>query len=460
LTSGSSRPRLAALAAAGLALLLPPGAGAVDVKLWPLFRYAHDEKTDEMRWSALGPLIEFTRTAEMRDLRIRPLLWLQQRRGAGHDDRADILYPLASTRWTDDYQSLRFLLFTFRTAPVDGRGADRAPPPAERWASRFTLFPLVFYRHHPEQGTHLSVLPFWLDLDDFLGYEHVRAVMFPAYLRLTEPRVERRFYGFPFVSTVGGADGRGVRVWPIWGDKEIVGRERTRYVLWPFHIRSERLVPGYGWESQRIDFPVYAAVDGPARQHRAWGVVAHTHTIDWRERTEVTGAPWPFTVRARFIGDEEYFTWRLAPFYGRSDRDGISSRFYAWPVYRRKFQDVDAFHYRRQDVFAVLWRRQTVANDVSGRWERLETVFPALRAEEAGDRDFGQVPAVFDSLLPRNRGVLAMWAPLYGALRWDTGLERRLDWNVLWGLVAREDGRWLPPWYVDLGGPDEAVDGG
>jgi hypothetical protein len=442
LTSGSRRVVLALV----LALHAAAPCGAVDVKLWPLFRYAHDETTDEMRWS------------EFRDLRIRPLIWLRQHRGPAHDDSSDILYPLASTRWTDDYQSFRFLLFTYRTSPTGSSGPAGERPPPERWSSRMTLFPFVFYRHEPEAGTRLSVLPFWLDLDDFLGYEHVRAVMFPGYLALTEPRVERRFYGFPFVSTVGGPDGRGFRLWPFFGTKDIVDREHTRYVLWPFYIRSERLIPGYGWESQRIDFPVYAAIDGPVRQSRAWGVVAHTHTIDWVERTEVTGAPWPFTLRARLLGEEEYFTWRLAPFYGRSDRDGISSRFYAWPMYRRKYQDVDDFHYRRQDVLAILWRRQTVES--SGRSERLETIFPLLRAETVDERDFGQAPALVDSLLPKNRGILALWAPLYGAVRWDTEADRSRDWNLLWGLVAREEGRWRSPWSIDLDRWEGAADGG
>src|SRR5436309_727191 len=104
----SSRARLGA-ATLGLVLLLPARAIALDIKLWPLFRYASEGPGDEVRWTAFGPLLEFTRTADSRDLRIRPLLWLHQRRGPAHDDRAEILFPLAATRWQEDYQSFRFL---------------------------------------------------------------------------------------------------------------------------------------------------------------------------------------------------------------------------------------------------------------------------------------------------------------------------------------------------------------
>jgi hypothetical protein len=432
----------------------------VDVKLWPLFRYASNAERGEVRWSALGPFLEFASTPETRDLRIRPFLWLRQRRGTERDDRAEIFYPIASSRWEDNYQSFRFLVFTYRTAPRPGTAAaPGAPPPAEEWASRFSLFPFVFYRHSPERGTRLSVLPFYLDQEDFLGYERVRALMFPAFVQLNEPGLERRYYLFPFVSTVGGALGRGVRVWPFYGTKEIAGRERTQYVMWPFHIRSARLLPTGEWEQRRINFPAFAAIDGGGRTTRGYGLVAYVHTEDERRGLESTGAPWPFVVRERALGEDEYRTWRVFPFYGRSDHRGISSRFYAWPAYRRKSQDVEDFHYERQDVGTVIWRRQHQENTTSGREERLLTFFPALRSAQDDERVHGQVPAFADSLLPKNRGILAMWAPLYGLVRWDTRPNGARDWNALWGLVAEEDEEVMGPWHFDLDAEEGRRDG-
>src|SRR5439155_1298582 len=136
-------PRRAALLVACLLTLARP-ASALDVKLWPLFRYAHDEANDVVRWSAFGPILEFTRTPEARDLRIRPLLWLRQQRGGERDDQADILFPLISTRWQNDYQTFRFLLFTYSNRPAP-KPETRAPT----WATRFELFPFVFYRSSP-----------------------------------------------------------------------------------------------------------------------------------------------------------------------------------------------------------------------------------------------------------------------------------------------------------------------
>ena len=419
------------------------------MKLWPLVRYARDEATGDVRWTAFGPLIEFRRTAETRDFFIRPLLRLHQRRGVGHDDQSDILYPLAATRWQEDYQTFRLLLFTYRTG-TRATPAPKETPPAPEWTSRFTLFPFVFYRSSPERGRQLSVAPFYLDLDDFVGYQQVKMVMFPAYLRLSEPQVERRYYAFPFVATYGGPAGRGFRVLPFYGTREIVGQERSSFVLWPFHVRSERLVPGYGWERRRLDLPFFAAIDGAGRHVRSYGPFAYTHAIDERKGIESIGAPWPFVFRQRRLGSREWEVWRVFPFYARSDVRGISSRLYAWPAYRRKSEDVDDYHYERRRVLEFLWRHQTVSNETSGHHETVTTMFPWLRSEQDDWRAFGQAPALFDSLLPKNPGILSMWAPLYGLLRWDTRPDGARDWNLLWGLTAREDGRLLGPWHLDL----------
>jgi hypothetical protein len=77
------------------------------------------------------------------------------------------------------------------------------------------------------------------------------------------------------------------------------------------------------------------------------------------------------------------------------------------------------------------------------------TIFPVLRAEREKWRHFGQAPALADSLLPRNRGVLENWAPLYALVRWDTRPDGARDWNLAWGLMTREARRLGGPWHLD-----------
>jgi hypothetical protein len=448
---GRGRRRLAG--ALALVLVLPGAAAGLDVKLWPLFRYARDDARGLVRWSALGPLIEYTATPETREFRLRPLIAYRARKGRVHDDRAEILYPLLSTRWQDDYQSFRMLLFNYRTSPRPGTPHPPGePPPAAAWPSRLALVPFVFYHHSPEEGSHLSVLPFWFDERGFLGWDRFRAIMFPAYVQLEEPGVVRTFTPFPFFSTVGGPLGDGVRVWPFYGRTDVAGREHSSYALWPFHIRSRRWLSAYGWEERRVDLPVHLSADGELRHTVVWGPFAYLHSIDERRGTEAIGAPWPLVFRERFLGEEAWHTWRLFPFYGRKDVGGRSNRFYAWPAYRRRAYDEDAFHYLRRDVGLLLWRSQQQVNTDSGHEQHLLTVIGAWRAEEDDGHASGQAPALLDSLLPRNRGILDAWAPLWAAWRWDTRPDGARDWSLLWGLVAREDGRLRGPWYLEHDG--------
>src|SRR5262249_49071258 len=176
-------------------------------------------------------LIEYVRTPELQDLRIRPFLWLTRRLGSDPDERMEILTPILSARRQGDDESLRFLLISRHwTAP---RAA--APQPT----SSFTFLPFVFFRSDAAHGTHLGVLPFSLDLTDVFGYERVRTVLFPAYLELDEPRVERRFYGFPFVSTLGGTDGSGWRVWPVYGSAAGPRPGPPRHAMCPLSVADQ-----------------------------------------------------------------------------------------------------------------------------------------------------------------------------------------------------------------------------
>jgi hypothetical protein len=414
----------------------------MDVKLWPLFRYARDDTRGQLRWSAFGPLVEFSRTPETRELRIRPILWLRQQRGARHDDRADILYPLAASRWQDDYQSFRFLLFTYRTTAPAG---VEPPPPYEQWTSRLTLLPFVFYRRSPEDGANLSIFPFYLDADDVLGWDHVRAIAFPAYLRLSEPGVERRFYFFPFVSTVGGPLGSGVRVWPFYGETEIAGGADPVRPLAVRH-RERPLRRRRGLGAAAVYFPAFATIDG-GRTTRGYGMGAY---IPPWIRAVASSRPGHRgrSPSASALGETEYRTWRCFRFtVGARAWDRVAVLCLA--AYRTKSQDVEDFHYRRHDVGLVLWRRQRLESEASGHDERLLTVFPLLRDASDDGRRHGQTPALADSLLPKNRGVLELWAPLYGLLRWDTRPDGARDWNAGFGFLAREGGRLRGPWYFE-----------
>jgi len=230
--------------------------------------------------------------------------------------------------------------------------------------------------------------------------------------------------------------------------------------MWPFYVENERLVPEYGWEHRLLVLPVYAALDGEERTSRGYGVLAYTHTVDQREGYEAIGSPWPVVFRDRRLGEEGYRVWRLAPFYGWSDREGIRSTFVLWPLYRTTDQEHGDFHFHRRDGLLVVWRHQRERDPGTGHSRALDTLLGVLRSDAVNGRPAGQVPALMDSLVPANRGILAMWAPLWGVFRWDTSPGGHLDWSLLWGLASRERGHLRSPWFIDRAPPTEEDDGG
>jgi hypothetical protein len=429
----------AACAIAVLLVLLGavPPAGALEIGLWPLFSWANDPGTGSVRWSALGPLVAYRSTPSEREFLVRPLVRVHEDRES-RDVETDLAYPIAATHWRRDEWSLRFLLFTAR-----GR---IGPPPAGAPITRFVLFPLVFYRERAED-TDLGVLPFYLDLHDAFGWSRVRAIAFPLFFELDEPRVRRTWTPFPFVSVVGGEDGSGLHVFPFYGRTDVAGTSASGYLLWPFFTWADRTTPDGGVERRRVLVPFFASLEGPDRTMRAYGLTGYTTSIDRRRGTESTGSPWPLVVREREIGGSTYDTWRLFPIYGRSSRDGITRRFYLWPALRSLAQDDGAFHFRRHDAMLVAWRRERDWDDATGRTHGLDTLVGLWRVDTLDGLSSGQVPAVFDAIAPHARGVRALWAPLTALVRWDTRPEAT-DWSLLFDLVAHRDGRLLGPWYV------------
>jgi hypothetical protein len=431
-----------AAGAAGLTLLVGVVLGGVDpahatdVAIWPLFHYVRDDAAGTLRWSALGPLLAYERTATTRELLVRPLLRLRRDRDTV---QADVLFPLAAARVEPGYESVRFLLF---------RHVVR-----ENGARDTTLFPVATWRVDPEHGRSVALLPLFARLHGFLGFDEVAAVLFPLWLRVESAGVSRRWHPFPFVSTVSGGGAHGLRLWPLWGDVDIPGREHTRFVLWPFYVASERHDARYGDERRLLVVPFWASLDGPWRSSRGWGVLGRTHTVDRLLGAEAIGAPWPFAYRERALGEEAWRVERWAPLWGRSDVGGIRSRFWLWPVARTTDQDQDDAHYHRRDAFLVLWRDVRAWNDASGRREGLWTLFPLWRETAVDDRIDGQAPAIADALVPWSRGVTALWAPLWSLFAWRTGSDGSLEWSVAWDLVSREHGRVRPPFHLDLGTP-------
>ena len=185
-----------------------PAAKPRSVNLWPLFQYESDPATRKTHVSIFGPLIEYRADADRQAFFVRPLVSIDQSR-VGHDDHTSFLGPLLTSDWGQTEQVTKGLggLFTYRTrTSADGRTLE---------AQRARLLPIYFYDwDQTEPAGRVSVVPLYADIDDFLGYERIEMVAFPAYLRLKRPSLDRYYYPYPIISR-DGPPGSGYRLWPF-----------------------------------------------------------------------------------------------------------------------------------------------------------------------------------------------------------------------------------------------------
>ncbi len=187
---------------------IDPEAKPRSINLWPLFQYDSDPQARSSRLRVFGPLLEYRATAERQAIHVRPFVSIDQAR-VGHDDHVSFLGPVLrshwgqTTQWTTGFGGL----FTYRTrTSADGRTLE---------AQTARLLPLYFYEwKNPEPEGRLSVAPFYVDLEDFYGYEKVEMVLFPAYVRLKTPTLDRYYYPYPIIQR-DGPPGSGYRLWPF-----------------------------------------------------------------------------------------------------------------------------------------------------------------------------------------------------------------------------------------------------
>jgi hypothetical protein len=417
-------------------------AAAFEAKLWPLFDVVARER--ETRVSLLGPLVEWRSDDEGSSFALRPL-FTTSTGDAGRT--ASFLYPVAT--W--DADSAGSVLRVLGMASYARTRADA--PGAEGGGTALEIFPLLFFRSGAA-GTSFSLIPLYADLERFFGYERVRMLLFPLYLRLEEPLWHRTYLPFPFVSWLGGRAGGGFRVWPLWG-RTVEGAQRdTRYLFWPFWIRRVEHPGRADAVTTRIVWPLFSSIEGPTLRSRSWSFLPlvllplYTHTVDLRTDREIIAFPWPAEVVERERSTGRRLSLRLAPFWQDRTSGVLRSRFVMWPFYRHREGLGDDAGYRRTDVLFFLYRSERA--EEAGEAVATDVLVPFWRSRGSEHRGSAQALTFLDGLFPTNDKLAAAWAPLYrlyGEERDETAVRR----DVLWRMWEWGGGKVRPPWYLSAG---------
>jgi hypothetical protein len=416
-------------------LLLAAGTSqAFELRAWPLFEL--ERRGTETEAHAFGPIVEWHRDDERGSFALRPLVEVSRAPRDG-TSRGSFLYPLASWQSSSEELSVRFFGV--------GSYVRRATPLPDRpYTREFRIFPFVFYHRGPSVGASLSVVPLYANLEHFFGYERVQMLLFPLFLKLSEPLYERTWLPFPFFSRVGGRAGEGVRVWPVYGHTVLGSDYESTYLGWPFYIRAVEHPGREGAVTTRISWPFFSSLDGPTVHSRSYAFLLilplYTHTIDLRTDTEIKGFPWPFWTTQTDRKSGERLSLRLTPLYESRRTAALESKFYFWPFYRRRTGLGDSASYERSDVLFVFYRDQLEPGDPP---LHIHALVPLGVCRRPGD---GQALTLLDGMFPKNEALQTLYAPLYRIF------GRRLDgsgthYDALWRMWTWGDGKLRPPWY-------------
>ncbi len=411
-----------------------------ELRVWPLGEIARSEGATHTR--LLGPFLEWRREGERRALAIRPLLTYATDSKLG-ESSGSFLYPLTSWSSAADEFSLRFLGV--------GSYVWRREPPVDRpYRRELTIVPFVFFRSG-DAGTSFSLLPFYGNVEHLLGYERVRMVLFPLYLRLEEPRWRKTWLPFPFFSKVGGAAGEGTRLWPIYGHTRLGTDYEATYVAWPLYVRAAAHPGRADQMTSRISWPLFSTIDSPQLESRSYGFLPlvflplYTHTIDRTTNSEITGFPWPAWMHQDDLTTGARRSTRYTPIYERRETENLVSTFYGWPFYRHREGRGDDAGYERTDVLFVLYRDQVEGEAATRLHSR--ALLPLWISRDGVDSGDAQALTLLDGVFPKNETLRESWAPLYRLY----GTERHGDetrHDVLWRMWVWGGGKLRAPWYL------------
>lgn len=440
------------------AIIVVASSGTADAsryRLWPLFSW--ESAADSSRLDLLGPLFSWQREGNRSAWVLRPLISMRRHSTV---TRADVLYPLFS--WEAGPGHSRTNLASFFIDDLRSYWHVGDPGPNSKQSATDTprarvrdhslqLRPLVFYRNRSDRGRSLSLLPIYGDFEGLLGFDKIRLAAFPLYLSVTRNLEVRRWYGFPFLSTINGPRASGTRLWPLAGKWEIDGKESSSYFLWPTWVKSTTIERDGTTQVSRVHWPLYASIDSPSRKHRAWlpllGIPLFSVTEDYDERVRTVSAPWPLVMTQRDLDSGELLTTRLFPFWQTSKREGQHRSFYAWPLLRYRHEQNENGSRQSWSAFFVGGRHVTQKHaDDPSAYHEATTVLGLVKDISGHGKRSGHSPALLEALFPFNSKVEVLYSPLWTLVAWQREeITQPLDIKLLWGIAGRRNGRWHGP---------------
>ena len=373
-----------------------------------------------------------------------PVLFSSERSSRPDHNEWDVLYPLMSyDRYGKEWRW--HFLQLFRLSGGEGQ--------AGKW-KRTTVFPFYFRQKSTDpEKNYWAFFPFYGTVKNRFRRDEVKAAAFPLYVRTRKKDVVTRNYLSPFFHLRRGDRLRGWQLWPLagWetkgittktnilGEVSLAGGHKKLTIAWPFYLRDRTGIGVKNAKDQHALLPFFISTRSAGRDSfTAPWPIGLTVTQDREKKYRELGLPWPLIVFARGEGKTASRIW---PFFGSaSNNKSLTSRFYAWPIYRRRTLETELVEERqtRWGFFLFTEKRKTQKESGTSTFRRdLWPLFTWRVSSEGGRRL--QVLAVLEPFFPANETIERHYSPLWAVWRsrQSLGTGERSQ-SFLWNLWRRE----------------------
>jgi len=222
--------------------------------------------------------------------------------------------------------------------PVARYSTETRPDGREIWS--ILILPGIYWSGHGDGRVQRAFFPFYGRLEGFLSFDRLQFLLFPLWVR-TERYGRTTDYGlWPFLSISRGTGGFGFRAWPLVGHNRWEGRYSRWFAAWPFlHWQTNDIQ--YGEDQTQHSWLVWPLLGrsrrGPARNTTfLWpffGYASDPDTGFW-----AWDGPWPLVM---FQGGDpdRAVRRRVWPFFSYYRGDGMTSRWWAWPIVNHRNEE-------------------------------------------------------------------------------------------------------------------------
>ena len=437
---------------AGLALLGAPAWAQEqdldpEIDFWPLLYYNRDAGAGTSQFELLWPIFERSETKEHKGFYFRPL-YNSQTEKAGPVRRSEFLYPLGfGTHTTDTSRNWFFPLFL----------TEREKSPKAE-TSKHMLLPFYVYRKPEDGPTDFMLFPLFAHLHNWRGRDRIVIVLWPIFTYQSQKRdkkgreVNIRHWSIirPLFAYTRRNDGRGWKVWPIYGHTYVKGKSEKTFVLWPIYNRQQIQLDTGGTFRVLMIWPFWAQEDSPAGRVRAvlWPFFEHYQKWeppkngqkpkDKQLLVDRWWFPWPVLGCEK---GKELFGHRFWPLYTWRKRTGERARTrlsVLWPIVWYTWEKDKRHEKRSFRVLPLIWSlRERTAKDKGET--KLFQLWPLVKRERKPN---GAVQWEVLSLMPlrTRQGWERNYAPFFRVYGYRCEPDGTSSHRVLWRLIRHDSG--------------------